>query len=314
MLKEQTNPRDFHRAMMEEIKRQNGEGYFYSVVTLEPPVSPEEGLYHMEKTEVRPGNPAHDCYSVAKSISAIAAGLLFDKGMLRMTDTLGQYLGEYLIPGTDSAWGNITVDNLMRHRTGAKEGVDFDWTNAHLWSDPEWLHTLFAIPITGQPGKDFVYSDGSYYILGRIVEKLTGTDMEALLNREVFVPLGFHVNAWSRDVHGHTVGGTGMYCRTEDMAKLGWLYMNNGLWGDTRIFSEAWAEKCLYPVTDEVGNYGYGMCRISDGLMWGAGGMCNQGFCFDQKTRRVAAWHAYDMWDKTQSLAGAFVRYCREHQ
>ena len=74
--------------------------------------------------------------------------------------------------------------------------------------DPEWLRTLLAAPITQTPGEEFVYSDGNYYILGRIVEELLGEDMEKLLLREVFVPLGFHANAWSRDVNGHTVGET----------------------------------------------------------------------------------------------------------
>ncbi|UKI12316.1 MAG: hypothetical protein L6V84_06160 [Oscillospiraceae bacterium] len=71
--------------------------------------------------------------------------------------------------------------------------------------------------------------------------------MEKLLLREVFVPLGFHANAWSRDVNGHTVGGTGLYLRTEDMAKIGWLYLNRGAWGDRRIFSEAWAD--IFPAS-----------------------------------------------------------------
>lgn len=213
--------------MADEVAAQGGEGCYYTVVTLEPP---QEGdtLYHMEKVDFRPGNPAHDCYSVAKSVAVTAAGLLYDRGLLRPEDTLDRFLSAYLIGKTDPRWGRLTVDQLLCHRTGAASGIDFDLTNAHLWEDPEWLHTLFAAPITQTPGEEFVYSDGNYYILGRIVEELLGEDMEKLLLREVFVPLGFHANAWSRDVNGHTVGGTGLYLRTEDMAKIGWLYLNRG--------------------------------------------------------------------------------------
>ncbi|MCQ2429561.1 MAG: beta-lactamase family protein [Clostridia bacterium] len=303
----------FHECMVGEVRRQQGEGIFYSVVTLEEPLTPGEGLFHMEKTDFRPGNPAHDCYSVAKSVSAAAAGILCDRGLLRMTDTLGQYLGAYLIHGTDPKWGDLTVDLVCRHRTGAAYGVDYDMTNAHLWADPEWLHTLFAIPVTGTPGREFVYSDASYYILGRIVEKITGMDMEAFLQKELFVPLGCHVNAWSRDVNGHTVGGTGLYLRTEDMAKIGWLYMNDGLWGERRIFSEAWSRAQLDPPADEITNYGYGMCRIGN-EMWGAGGMYNQGFQFDKAHRRVVAWHAFDDQDRTRDLGHAFRQFTRREE
>lgn len=300
-----------HDCMVEEVRRQKGEGIFYSVVTMEPPQDGEEGLFHTEKTDFRPGNPAHDCYSVAKSVSAAAAGILCDRGLLRMTDTLGQYLGVYLIDGTDARWGGLTLDQVCRHRTGAAYGIDFDLTNAHLWKDPEWLHTLFAIPLTGRIGKDFVYSDASYYILGRVVEKITGMDMEQFLLRELFVPLGCHVNAWSRDAAGHTVGGTGLYLRTEDMAKIGWLYMTGGLWGERRIFSEAWSDAQLWPETDEIGNYGYGMCRIGE-TMWGAGGMYNQGFQFDRASRTVVAWHAFDEEGKTRDLGHAFRAFLKQ--
>jgi CubicO group peptidase (beta-lactamase class C family) len=299
---------EFHQYMINTVKEKGGADVLYAIVTLEEPLTADESLFHMEKTDFRPNNPTHNSYSVAKSVSATAAGILCDRGLLRMSDMLGQYLGEYLIDGTDARWGSLTVDMLCRHRTGAEYGIDFDLTNANLWQDPEWLHTLFAVPITGTPGKEFIYSDGSYYILGRIVEKLVGMDMEAFLQKELFVPLGCHLNAWSRDINGHTVGGTGLYLRTEDMAKIGWLYLNNGRWGEKRIFSEKWSHAQLFPVTDEVGNYGYGMRKMGDAI-WGAGGMYNQGFLFDQDTRRVVAWHAFDTEGKVNYIESSFRTY-----
>ncbi|MBQ3507056.1 MAG: serine hydrolase [Clostridia bacterium] len=140
----------FMNAMIQEVCRQNGRGIYYSVVTMEAP-SGEEELYHMEKQDFQPGNPGHDCYSTAKAISSIAAGILYDRGLLKPSDTLGQHLGKYLTKGTDPRWGDLTVHQLMRHRTGAREGVDFDLTNAHLWEDSEWLHTQFAVPIITPP-------------------------------------------------------------------------------------------------------------------------------------------------------------------
>ncbi len=300
---------EFTQAMVDEALRQGGDRYYYAVSTVEEPREGEE-ICHIETVYLRPGNAAHDSYSVAKSVTSMAAGILFDRGLLKMSDTVGRYLGEYLIPGTDSRWGELTVHGLLRHRTGAESGVDFDWTNAHLWPDPEWLHTLFTAPITHEPESKFIYSDGNYYILGRIVEKLCGMDVEALLQREVFVPLGFHVNAWSRDVHGHTVGGTGLYVRTEDLAKIAWLWQCRGLWGNRRVFSEAWASQFLDYEKDGVADYGYGITRTAPGI-WMAGGMFGQGLCLDGVTHRAVAFHCYDPEGKTKGLGGAFARYCR---
>ncbi len=298
----------FTKAMMEEVCRQNGQGIYYSVVTMEA----EEGgdaPYRMEKVDFQPGNPGHDCYSTAKAISSIAVGILYDRGLLKPSDKLGQYLSSYLVEGTDPRWGELTVDQLMRHRTGARGGVDFDGTNAHLWQDPEWLHTLFAEPIVGEPEARFVYSDGNYYILGRIVEEITGMDHGLFMEKEVFVPLGFHVDAWSRDVNGHTVGGTGLYLRTEDMAKIGWLWVSKGLWGDRRIYSEEWSDIFVNYAQDSVANYGYGICRMADGVI-AAGGMYGQGVCADLNRKRVVAYHSFDPHGKTQGLNGFYASLC----
>ena len=292
----------FMTAMCDEVRRQGGEGIYYSVVTLEEP-GEGESLYHMEKVNFQPGNPSHDCYSTAKAISSIAAGILYDRGLLKPTDRLEKFLSSYLIEGTDPKWGELTVDQLMRHRTGAREGVDFDLTQAHLWKDPEWLHTLFSIPIVASPEDHFVYSDGNYYILGRIVEELTGMDLGLFMEKEVFVPLGFHVDAWSRDVNGHTVGGTGLFLRTEDLAKIGWLWAHKGMWGERRIYSEAWSDLFVNYTKDDVANYGYGISRLGEGIIAG-GGMYGQGVCADLTRGRVVAFHCFDPQGKTAGLNG----------
>ncbi len=299
----------FTTAMVEEAYRQGGDAYYYSIVTAEPPRDGET-VCHLEEVHLRPGNAAHDSYSVAKSVSSIAAGILCDRGLLRMSETLRKYLGDYLVAGTDPRWGDLTIHQLLRHRTGAAVGVDFDLTNAHEWSDPEWLHSLFAAPIVHEPESEFVYSDGNYYILGRIVEMVAGMDLESFLQREVFVPLGFHVNAWSRDVNGHTVGGTGLYIRTRDLAKIAWLWLSEGFWGERRIYSQTWSDEFLHYITDPVANYGYGITRTSENI-WMAGGMYGQGLCFDCQTRRAVAFHCYDPLGKTSGLGEAFEKFCR---
>ena len=295
-------PTPFMSAMRDEVRRQGGEHIYYSVVTVEPPHEGET-LYHLEKQDFQPGNPGHDCYSTAKAITSIAVGVLYDRGLLKLTDTLGQHLGVYFTEHTDPKWKDITLHQVMRHRTGAQYGIDFDHTNAHLWEDPEWLHTLFAIPVVSEPESRFVYSDGNYYIVGRIVEEITGMDLELFMQREVFVPLGCHVNAWSRDVNGHTVGGTGLYFRTEDLAKIGWLWANKGMWGDRRIYSEEWSDIFVNFQIDTVANYGYGISRLADGVIAG-GGMYGQGVCADLNRRRAVAFHCFDPHGKTAGLNG----------
>lgn len=297
----------FLDAAVSYVTSRREEPYYYTLVTMEDGDGAAKSPVVSRHT-FRPCNPAHDCYSIAKSVSSIAAGILCDRGLLRTDDTLDRFLPEYMTGENEKKWGRLTVDQLMRHRTGAAYGIDFDLTCAFEWPDREWLHTLFAIPIVTEPESSFVYSDANYYILGRIVERLCGKDMESFLLENLFVPLGFHVCAWSRDPLGHTVGGTGLYLRTEDLAKIGWLWLNHGVYGEKRIYSEDWSAAFLTIKEDAVSGYGYGICRVGDG-MYGAGGMYNQGLLIDTVSRRVLAWHCFDDGGKTKGMCDWFVSY-----
>ena len=231
-------------------------------------------------------NLARQCYSVSKSVVALACGFLFDEGRLSPADPVAKFLGEYFPSDVDNKWYDVTLFDLFRHRTGAKDAVDFDNEQAPTG---EVLTALFSSPITGETGKTWNYSDGNYYILARVFEKIAGMTAEDFLNENLFLPLGFYYNTWAKDDAGHLLGGTGLFLRTEDMAKLGVLVMNGGTYENKRYLSEKWIDLCTEGAKDN--RYGFGIRNPSNNVFT-ITGMNGQGIFIDRKKKIVYAWHA----------------------
>ena len=75
--------------------------------------------------------------------------------------------------------------------------------------------------------------------------------------------MGFYYYAWAKDGAGHVLGGTGLYLRTEDMAKLGVLIMNKGIYSGVRYLSEEWINLSLTP-SDGFQKYGFNIVAAFD--------------------------------------------------
>lgn len=232
-------------------------------------------------------NLARQCYSVSKSVVALACGFLFDKGLLRPEDPVSKFLSEYFPKNVDQKWYNVTLSDLFHHKTGARDCIDFDLEQA---PKGEVLTALFSSPITEETGKTWKYSDGNYYILARVFEKISGKTADEFLSENLFKPLGFYYHTWAKDDEGHILGGTGLYLRTEDMAKLGVLIMHKGIYGGVRYLSEEWIDLCTTP-SDQTQKYGYGIRTVSENV-FSVTGMNGQGFFISGNKNLVYAWHA----------------------
>ena len=246
---------------------------------------------HTLKTKYRftsQKNLARPCYSVSKSVVALACGFLFDEKKLSPADPVAKYLKEYFPKNVDEKWYDVTLQDLFRHRTGARDAIDFDIEQAPTG---EVLTALFSSPITGVTGKTWKYSDGNYYILARVFEKIAGKTAEDVLNERLFRPLGFYFNTWAKDENGRILGGTGLYLRTEDMAKLGLLVMNKGICNGVRYLSEEWIDLCTEIDKTENQKYGFGIRKVSNDVFT-ITGMNGQGIFIDRKKKLVYAWHA----------------------
>lgn len=194
-----------------------------------------------ETLEGRPANPCQNVYSVAKSFTMTAIGLLYDRGLVRPEDKVCDILSDELPEeGMDPRWHDVTIDMALTHRLGLPGGfLDIDCLDPLTFGE-DYLRFMFLTPLMYDPGTDEAYSDGAFYLLSRIVEKKTGMKTDDFLWKELLFKLKFREMAWSHCPMGHPMGGTGLYIHSADMVKLGQLYMNNGVYKGERLLSEEW--------------------------------------------------------------------------
>lgn len=251
----------------------------------------------IEKTvTVNPANDCNDIYSVSKNFTATAIGILYDNGLVDLNQNIYQiFSDEY--PEIDTQWKAVKVRHVLTHTVGIETGfLDIDVEDIRTYGTHDFLKTVLAHVPALEPGTRFVYSDSNYYLASRIVEKKSGHELENFLNKELFLPLEFQGAAFTKCPLGHSMGATGLFLRTIDMAKLGQLYLNGGVWNGKRIISEEWIRLATSEKVKLPPNSFYGYSFTGDlGKTWFAGGgMYGQKILISRKYNRVIAWTSHE--------------------
>lgn len=234
---------------------------------------------------VQPCNNCSNSYSVAKLFVVTALGLLRDEGKIRMDDPIGAYFD---IPDSaDSRWKTATIDHAVTHRLGFGEGfLDIDTEDVTQYPTDDYLSMVFAHPLAFAPGTESTYSDAAYYLLSRLVSKVTGEPLDVFLNRRLLRQLAFREAAWSRCPQEYPIGATGLYTSAGDMVKLAALYLQDGVWQGKQMLSSDWVRMAI--------EREYELHPFGESGLIGKGGMYGQAAAFSREKQFAAAWHAHE--------------------
>lgn len=244
-----------------------------------------EGDGEPELTKLSSMNHCMDSYSVAKAFTVAAIGILYDEGKIRPTDKVTEILKDEILWDIDPRWHLVTVEDAIKHRLGLPGSfLDIDAQDPLTFGN-DYLKYMMTYPLQSDPCKDSRYTDGAYYLLSRVVEKIAGEPLDNFLWKKLFSPLSCREIAWSRCPMGHPMGATGLYIRSDDMVKLGAVYMNGGLWKGKRILSEEWVGLVL--------EKGYEFKSKGPGKSYGKGGMHGQNLIVFPEKNLAVAWHGY---------------------
>ncbi len=270
--------------LVKEANRRNGIYYKITLV--------ENG--ETQTAMITPANGAQNSYSIAKAFTVTAIGMLVDRKLLRTDEKVCDIMRDLLPSGIDPAWEEITVHHLLTHSAGFSGGyLDIDCNNHVSIAGDDYLGYLFRTKLEYTPGTDSRYSDAAFYLLSRIFTVKSGEKMDDYLLKHLFYPLGFREMAWSKCPMGYPMGATGLYVYTEDLAKLGVLYLNHGMYEGKRILSKEWVDTVLSEGYELKRTAGGGYCK---------GGMYGQQLIFYPEYNRVVAYHAYGGEDLTSYL------------
>jgi len=199
-------------------------------------------------------------WSMTKSVTSVLLGILVGEGKLSLK-----------APAPVPQWGkpndprrNITLEQLL----WMSSGLSFTETYAEkpvsdvqlmLFTQPDTAAYAARLPLDVEPGTKWHYSTGTTAIIARIMRG-TFEDERAYFafpRRALFNRIGMRSAVFETDASGTYNCGTYLYASARDWARLGLLYLNNGIWEGERILPEGWVAYSTTPApTAEKGDYG----------------------------------------------------------
>lgn len=216
----------------------------------------------------------HMLFSLSKSFTSTAIGFAVNEGLISVDDPVMNYCREDIKPSLDDAFKKLKIKHLLTMSTGHKEEPILT-----LGYDKEWENIFFDVPLTYEPGTHFLYNTAATYILSVIITRVTGQTVRDYLMPRLFEPLGIENPVWDLCPQGYSTGGWGLNLKTEDIAKFGLLYLQDGLFNGKRILPEGWVREATSkqihngdsPESDWNQGYGYQFWRCRHNAYRGDG-------------------------------------------
>ena len=221
--------------------------------------------------------------SVTKGIMALLTGIAIDRGLIESTEQkVLDFFPDYTVRRGEKTIYDVTLHHLLtmtapykyRSEPWTKVCTSLDWTKAAL----DLLGGRSGI--TGE----FKYATLGIQILAGIIENASGMKCIDFANQYLFLPLGIperemhgdsskedqfdffmnktpRRNEWYTDPTGTVTAGWGLTLTAHDMAKIGWMLLNSGVYEGKRVLSESWVSEMTAPrihLGERFGNMDYG--------------------------------------------------------
>lgn len=188
-------------------------------------------------------------WSMSKTAMNALVGLRVKDGALSLDD-------DRLMPewqGQDDPRSTITLDELMRMTSGLAFEENYD-DNLSDISQLLFLHgntARFAAlkPLRHEPGTSWSYSGGTINIIAAVLRETFDSERDYLRfpGSRLFAPLGMRTAALPTDTSGTFMGASFLYASARDWARLGLLFLQDGVWRGTRLLPAGWVAYSLRP-------------------------------------------------------------------
>ena len=213
----------------------------------------------------------HPVFSCTKSVVSTLIGIAIDEGYIervdqRVLDFFPNRTIQNLSPWKDA----MTLGNLLTMSAGfdARDSYLYGWERLRSMlesNDP--VQYVLDLPVAEKPGTRFEYTNGVSHLLSAIVSETTGMSASRFAEEHLFTPLNITDFVWEGDPQGRNWGFSNLHLTPDDMAKLGYLFLNEGMWDDEQIVSQEWVEAATTSHIEAtlVDGYGYQWWVDSEG-------------------------------------------------
>ncbi len=207
----------------------------------------EEYFYGYDRTQ------QHNIHSVTKSIASLQLGIVMEHHEeVELTAPLFDYFPEYDTLARDGK-ELITLEHLLTMTAG------FPVDEIPGWIDKkDQVLNILSRPLAQEPGKMFQYNNDNSILIGGILQNITGEPADLLVKKYLFDHMGITSYQWEY-VKGLPQCHSDLQMLPRDLAKIGQLVLNDGLWGEQQLVPKEWIRESTRPhlAESEFFDYGY---------------------------------------------------------
>ena len=207
------------------------------------------------------GSTLHEVASVTKSVTTSLVAIAAAEGKLALDAPLLSFFPERTIANRDARKERITLRDLMRMASGLDCVAEpREPTLGEMEHAPDWVQFTLDLKMVAEPGTTFSYCSPGMHLLSAVLTKATGMPAFDYARQKLFAPLGIVDAFWPADAAGNSHGWGDLYLFPADMAKLGVLWLNGGVWQGRQIIQADWmaAASSVQMAIGGGVNYGYG--------------------------------------------------------
>ena len=196
-------------------------------------------------------------WSMAKSVTQALIGIASSQGLITVseTDLFESWAGDER--------KTISVNDLLHMNSGLHFTEIYNdpksTVTEMLFKSSDMGERALSEPLEHTPGTHWSYSSGTSNILSKLLrERLeaAGEDYHSFAARALFHKIGIKSAVFETDADGTFVGSSFLYATARDWARLGQLYLNDGVWGNAPILPKGWVDYARRPAMETTPYYG----------------------------------------------------------
>ncbi len=224
-------------------------------------------------------NTMYDLASLTKVTATTTATMIcYDRGLFKLYDKVAKYLPKFGVNGKE----NITIRNLLVHDSGLRPDIpSYKAFDSVANKAQGVMNEIYNDTLIYHTGTKMVYSDLNFILMGKIIEKVTGTTLDKFCEKNIFKPLGMnstmfnppdslvyriapteydnywrHHQIWgtvhdeTSELLGGVAGHAGLFSTAGDLAKLLQMLLNKGIYNNKRYIKASTVEMFVKKQSD----------------------------------------------------------------
>jgi CubicO group peptidase (beta-lactamase class C family) len=264
----------------------------------------------------------HTLQSVTKSVTATLIGIAVQRREIDGLDApLLSFFGAYDVSAVDPRLRHATLHDLLTMRSGIEwhetdRPLDETNTTLRLERSTDWIRFTLAQPMDAEPGTKWVYNSGGSQLMSEVIRSATGEHVDRYAERHLFAPLGIRAYHWKKTPTGHPDTEGGLYLEARDLARIGQLYLDDGVHDGRRILPPGWAMDATARHVDRTSanpnspGYGYQWWRYDrrGTEVWAGNGFGGQFLIIMPAVRIVGVVHSWNVFgDRVTGVLVPFI-------